>query len=216
MKSERKNNYDILRIISSIAVILLHVNAYYFRDRAYAPNMSYHYVIESLINIVTRFSVPVFVMMSGALTLTKKENNDFKEFYQKISYKIILFTLGAGLIIFVADEIIQIFSAHNYLLAVKCIILGSFYNFWFIYMIIGLYVLTPFIVHIKQWIGFRRYAAGTGVLLVLSCVSQATSHYILPYSIGVIFSFLSYYMLGDIICEMHQNMLGGGDTKSII
>lgn len=55
--TQRQSNYDFLRIISAIAVIFLHVNWHYFCVRSQSPAFEINYVIESIINIVTRFSV---------------------------------------------------------------------------------------------------------------------------------------------------------------
>ena len=60
-----ENNYDLLRIV----VILIHVNWYRFGERYNTPDSSLLWTIEALVNIMTRFSVPVFVMLSGAYNL---------------------------------------------------------------------------------------------------------------------------------------------------
>ena len=84
----RENNYDLLRIISTFAVILIHVNAFYISKMTdYASNL---YWIGSAINIVTRFSVPCFVMLSGAFLLSNPKNKDYKTFYKKTFSKIFL------------------------------------------------------------------------------------------------------------------------------
>ena len=42
----------------------------------------------SLINIITRFSVPCLVMFFGAFILSYENNADYKHFYVKSFYKI--------------------------------------------------------------------------------------------------------------------------------
>lgn len=69
--SNRLNNYDALRIISTVAVILIHVNWQFFWTKAATPSMSVNYIVESSINIIARFSVPAFVMISGAFNLKR-------------------------------------------------------------------------------------------------------------------------------------------------
>lgn len=84
-KINRQGNYDLLRIISTIAVVLIHVNA----TVADSNNISLvGFNICSLINIITRFSVPCFVMLSGAFILNNEKNADYKHFYAKSFYKI--------------------------------------------------------------------------------------------------------------------------------
>ena len=72
----RYNNYDLLRIISTIAVILIHSNFHYFCDRYSTPLLSVNYTVESFVNIITRFSVPVFVMLSGGFNLSNEKNEN--------------------------------------------------------------------------------------------------------------------------------------------
>ena len=73
-KINRQSNFDLLRIISTFAVVLIHVNA----TVANSNNISLvGFNICSLINIITRFSVPCFVMLSGAFILNNEKNADY-------------------------------------------------------------------------------------------------------------------------------------------
>lgn len=84
-KINRQSNFDLLRIISTFAVVLIHVNA----NVADSNNISLvGFNFCSLINIITRFSVPCFVMLSGAFILNNEKNADYKHFYAKSFYKI--------------------------------------------------------------------------------------------------------------------------------
>ena len=80
--SNRLNNYDALRIISTVAVIFIHVNWQFFWTKAATPSMSVNYIVESSINIIARFSVPAFVMISGAFNLKNKRNGEFANFFR--------------------------------------------------------------------------------------------------------------------------------------
>lgn len=66
---ERNYNLDILRIISTIAVVLLHISAqnYYNIDV-----VSDEFEIFAITNGMVRWCVPVFLMISGALFLGEK------------------------------------------------------------------------------------------------------------------------------------------------
>lgn len=69
----RDNNLDLLRIISTFSVILIHVNYYFFQSRVFTPEFTKLYIFESMVNTVTRFSVPYFIMISGAYLLNNKK-----------------------------------------------------------------------------------------------------------------------------------------------
>jgi surface polysaccharide O-acyltransferase-like enzyme len=83
----------------------------------------------------------------------------------------------------------------------KCWLKGTLGNLWFMPMIIGLYAITPSILIIKKNITERSFKILGCFIIILAIISQATSTYILPYSLGVIMSYLGYYMMGSVIYD---------------
>lgn len=64
-----KTYLDLLRIISALAVIVIHLAS----DRlVFSTPNSFEWQSLNLLNSISRFCVPVFVMISGALFLEKK------------------------------------------------------------------------------------------------------------------------------------------------
>lgn len=198
---KRENNYDLLRIVSALAVIIIHVNWFYFEKRAFDYSGDFYYFIESILNIITRFSVPVFVMLSGAFILHNGDNRFFTDFYKKTSYKVFLPAMSVVILYLLIDELIAIFEDQDYVTPIKLLILGNYKNLWFLYMILGLYLLVPFVIRIKETIGNRMFKKIGYLFLLWSIFSQATSNFKCAYDIGVIFAFLSYFILGNIIYE---------------
>lgn len=203
---QRYNNYDLLRIISTIAVILIHVNYMYFQHRAYEPQLNVLYCIESFLNIITRFSVPVFIMISGGFNLKNSKNGNLGEFYKKTIWKIFFPAAGAMILFLIIDGIRTIIGKNNILLgSIKGIITGGFYNLWFLYMLAGLYILTPFVIKLKEVIAGTTYKNIAVLLMFWAVVSQAVSSQKLAYAIGVVVSFLGYYLLGDVILSLNYS-----------
>lgn len=197
---ERENNFDLLRIISTIAVILIHVNYMFFQYHWMNPDMGdAYYVVESIVNIITRFSVPCFVLLSGAFILRNKKNRDFRSFYRKAAYKIFLPLVGVILFLLALDEVYAALGSHKFLSPFKGILTGSFFNLWYMYMLGGLYFLAPAIIRLKECLSLRQYHLVTVVMLLWACISQASSHYAIAYSGGVVAAYISYFMAGDVI-----------------
>ncbi len=200
---DRQNNFDLLRILSTFAVILIHVNAYV----ASQENISLvGYNVQNFINVITRFSVPCFVMMSGAFILSNKKNENYKKFYAKSFYKI-----GIPLIIFsaatIALSIINcLISNTNIFVPIWDLLKGDFSNYWFMFMLIGLYFLAPIIIRIKRTISNKCYIIGSVIWMIIACISQSSSTYKVSYSFGVIFSFLGYFLIGNVIYENLRNL----------
>lgn len=77
---KRESNYDILRVISAFAVVMLHVSGgmLAFNDMGVPTNLNLPLM---LINHIVRFAVPCFFMLSGAFHLADKKNVDYRYFY---------------------------------------------------------------------------------------------------------------------------------------
>ena len=183
--SKRENNFDFLRILATIAVIMIHVNYIFFQFRWETPDLgSLYYVAESLINIITRFSVPAFVLLSGAFVLQNPKNKDFKYFYKKTGYKILLPFLGVVILGLYISEM-NVVIAHKSLIGpIKGALAGSFFNLWYMYMLLGLYICVPVIIRIKEVLTVHQYKMVAIGMMLLAITSQATSHYKVAYSGG--------------------------------
>ena len=63
---------DVVRVIACLAVILLHLSATIVMDRDLLGTVGWH--IANVIDAATRWCVPVFVMLSGALLLDPQKH----------------------------------------------------------------------------------------------------------------------------------------------
>ena len=68
---EKNYNLELVRMISFIFVIAIHVTNYYCRAWGKIPQEEY--VFSLAVNVVSRMSVPCFLMISGALLLGRDE-----------------------------------------------------------------------------------------------------------------------------------------------
>ena len=127
--------FDILRIISSFAVVLIHVSARYNRFDINSHNwkISFYY------NGMSRFAVPLFFMMSGALFLNK--NIPLKKIFNKYIKNIIIHLLFWSFIysIYILD-----ISKKNIPKIIIKLFSGN-YHFWYLYTTIELYICVPFL-----------------------------------------------------------------------
>ena len=193
----RENQYDVLRIISCIAVVLIHANWFYFSSKYNAPDGTSTWAVEALTNILTRFSIPCFAMISGAFNLRREVNA--LDFYKKTSFKIFLPTI-IFIVLFTIYQILEnIIFKRNLIYRLRGILSGGFFNFWFVYMLVILYLLTPAIILIKNRCTWTQYKVIAVMWAIWAVASQATSSQKLAWSIGVVMAYVPYYMLGDIL-----------------
>ncbi|WP_243384737.1 acyltransferase [Geothrix alkalitolerans] len=139
---EKNTNIDLMRVISAFAVVWLHVSANVVTRH---PNVhSNAWWVANTADAYSRWCVPVFVMISGALLLSKSNRTTVNNFYKKRMTRIL-----PPLVIWTAIYLIfQIFtnSAFGFKYAIMSIIKGMpYYHLWYVYMLLGLYAAAPFI-----------------------------------------------------------------------
>lgn len=161
-------------------------------------------IVILLYNTLSRFAVPCFVMLSGAFLLSDNRNGEYKYFYNKSVKTIILPTLIFTILYFLYSEaivcaqiVIKGNSISEILLPVKQVIIGApFYHMWYMYMIIGLYLLIPLIIQVKSSLGEKIFFRISIVLMLITSVSGWTSTFDLDWSIAKVICYVGYLMIG--------------------
>lgn len=75
---QRENNFDLLRIIATFGVISIHIGSDF--------NVKYSSDFGTFFNIFFKFSVPLFLMLSGAFVFKRKIEPSI--FYKKAMKKL--------------------------------------------------------------------------------------------------------------------------------
>ncbi|WP_413853484.1 acyltransferase [Candidatus Ruminimicrobium bovinum] len=130
MKKQRIFYFDFLRIFAALAVVMA---------SQYNLTGIYHYSACFLDGIV-RWGVPIFVMISGTLFLEPKKtitiNNILKKYIFRIAILFVVWSLFYSCINCVTRDNL------SFSFILKHIVIGHFHQ-WFLYMIAGLYLITP-------------------------------------------------------------------------
>ena len=83
---------------------------------------------------------------------------------------------------------------------------------WYMYMMIGVYFLAPFIVLVKINIPDKDFEKIACIFTIWASLSSWTSNYLLQWDLGKAFLYMGYFMLGYIIRNRtrskHNNLLG--------
>jgi len=74
---------DIIRILSGFGVVLIHVTDPFIVYPPYEGVRGLSWLVLEITNTLFRFSVPLFVMLSGYLLLNPQKTYDFGQFYKK-------------------------------------------------------------------------------------------------------------------------------------
>ena len=160
MPKYRESNFDLLRIISAFAVVMLHVSYLFLKIDDQSVFSNCHFPILFMTSI-TRFAVPCFFMLSGAFILADERNADYKYFYKK-SFKNIGITsiifcllyifysiakLVAGIFVFHKHDVNYIFQ--GMIGIIESLVVGSpAGHLWYLFTLVGLYIAAPFVIRL--------------------------------------------------------------------
>lgn len=126
---------DLLRVLASFAVIVLHVSAQNMGD-----SCDLQWSISNIFDSMTRWCVPMFVMISGALFLDPNKHISYKTIYTKNIVRIIVAFIFWSIIYAIYCHLtFQPLSAFG---LISEVMVGHF-HLWFLYMIIGVYITIP-------------------------------------------------------------------------
>lgn len=144
-KKETKNYIayaDIARLLSAFAVVVLHVSgARLIRE----PIGSINFVWAAFFDCVTRWCVPLFIMLSGMLFLNKKKKLNVKALYTKnILRMVTAFVFWSLVYNFYTGLSVTTGLKDALLYAVKNFHNGAM-HLWFMFIIVGLYIVLPFV-----------------------------------------------------------------------
>ena len=210
MKRERENNYDVLRILCTFAVIIVHVSSIYINAITDAGIFGKPYLDNMLMNITVytmpRFTVPCFIMMSGAFALADKKTGDYRPYYRKFFKTIFIPTMVFSLFYCIYNYSLELGNIINgtgmtdILAPVKDWIKGyPFYHMWYMYMMLGVYMLAPIVYRFKEDIGDKYFERIAWVFISLASISEWTSTKMFNWDIGYSFGYLGYFMIGYVI-----------------
>ena len=155
-------------------------------------------------------------MLSGAFIIADKRNVDYKYFYRKSFKNIGVYTVIFSFIYFaysilrgLLGVILDIEDVNDLFGPVKSLLLGRpYYHMWYLYMLMGVYLLAPFIIRFKQDIGEKNFSKIVWPFLLAACLSNCTSTYKLSWDVGLSFTYLGYFMIGYEIRKiggLHKN-----------
>lgn len=211
-KKTRELNYDILRIVACIAVILIHISAIYYYsiyDSSYfGQTYDSNSFIIVILNVLGNFAVPCFVMLTGTFVLSNDKNQDRRYLYKKAIKNILVPTIIIGIIYFIYKEgvtinniIHQKENLINITYPLKILIFGEpCYHMWYMSMLIGLYIIIPDIIKYTRKIERHKKSStifAIIILYLLICGHFDTSK--LKYSVAIFIPYISYLLLGYLI-----------------
>ena len=159
------NQFSYIRIIACLFIVLLHTvfaSTIYYKDTAGANQILFAQMTQHLL----MWAVPCFLMVTGALLLQPEKVISAKKLYGKyirrVAVALIVFTLVFQIIDFKIGEeesivkgwLSNLFQGH------------SWAHMWYLYLMIGLYLMIPFYKMITEKATDRQLWCLTGIIIL--------------------------------------------------
>jgi surface polysaccharide O-acyltransferase-like enzyme len=194
---------DAIRAYAIILVVMLHVSGtFVVQFDALDPSAWW---IMNAIDSFSRPAVPLFVMISGMFLLDPARQQRIGTFFKKRIGRIALPFFGWAMI-YLAWRTIYHAESMTTEEAVREIIQGPVYtHLWFIYMIIGLYLLTPVLRIYVRYSSRSNQMYFLTLWFIFASVLPVIDRY-LDLGSGIyrpVFQCLGYYLLGHMLRD-HQ------------
>ncbi len=205
-------NVNLIRTVAIIGVILLHAAGRYTitsqelstLNPLQATSWSFVTFYQS---IAVTTGVPLFLMMTGALLLEPYKTENLTLFFRKRWVRIGLPIIFWGVIYFAWDFLVQGLPFSG-LAILQGILNGPYTQFWYIYVLIGLYFLTPilrvFIAHADQTLVKYFLAVWVIGVSILPIASLFTT-FALNENVFVLTGYVGYFVLGTYLFTLKNS-----------
>ncbi|MGN0549012.1 MAG: acyltransferase [Acutalibacteraceae bacterium] len=191
-KKERLIYADILRIVSIFGVLVIHSVSLFWR---HIPIKTVSWAVFACLDSVFRFSVPVFIMISGMFMLSPEKDRGIKNLYSKnilhIFTSFVFWSFLYALFNSIPTNPEISFSTRDFILR---IIKGE-YHLWFLFMIAGLYIVTPILRKIVDDKKLTEYFLA--IWFVFCLFANFTK--LIPFIGDTIFEFFEGFRISDAI-----------------
>ncbi len=206
MTKDRNLSLDLLRIIACYLVIQQHTSEFYYIGDELSVVTGSNTFWIGIITSLCRTSVPLFVMLSGFLLLPMQGDiaTFFRRRFTRIVYPFIVWcVIYAGYFMLTRDESIVQMGIH--ILHIPINFGCEVGHLWYIYMLIGLYLVTPIISPWLERASKRELEGYLGLWLLTTFLPYI--HQVYPEVLGEAFwndtpllyyftGFIGYFILG--------------------
>ena len=174
---EKNYNLEIIRMVSFILVIVIHVTNYFCR--AYGQITEGEYLFSLVLDAAARISVPCFFMISGALLLGREE--PLEKHWKRLLRFVIALVVWSAVYYFWNTY----YMKSEYDLR-QILYVPAEAHLWYLYAMIPIYLVMPFFqvmcrhMNLKQEKAFLIVATGAVLFNYLLWMMQGEAYYDLP------------------------------------
>lgn len=141
--ANRKVHLDLLRVIASFCVILIH--CFIYRDLA-GEQSEFNIAASNFYGILSRWAVPCFVMISGMMFLNENKDIPIKKLYSKYILRLFVSYVFWSCVYAAFNSLFEVGDSlsEKFRFFINNCFSGEL-HMWYVLMIIGLYIASPVI-----------------------------------------------------------------------
>ncbi len=226
---KRENGLDLVRILAAFLVVAVHVCTVQRKAALASDVIDFNYHFFAGMRHLGQSAVIVFIMLSGAFVLKAKSTADYKSFYKKSWGKIVVPTIIFSIFYLffewfiyyktgVFDGYLEGNVAFNSFFIQLVLALEGLpaEHMWYMYALVGIYVLAPFVAMAKEKMSERDFTIACIVMCVWGVVDALTQPQILNWGIGFVSRLLGIFMMGYVVHEWALKKSGNGLAITLI
>ena len=207
MGKKRNLGLDLSRVIAMVFVVAVHVVDGLFNMMPDKETGTV-FMADMILAVIGKSFMSVFFMTSGAFVLGSASTLNYRAFYRKAWKRLGIPTVVFSLLYFLTTPLWTVLYYETGLAAYPALLWEGFLNLlrgeasvhlWFMFTLIGLYLLAPVLVKARELFGEKGFAAATGIMCVWSLISAQSETYTIRWSTGHIMAFIGLFMLGYVL-----------------
>jgi surface polysaccharide O-acyltransferase-like enzyme len=208
---------DNARIIACFTIVFLHVaSGIVYHDPVFNSTA---YWAGNIYNSFVRWSVPFFLMISGALLLDPAKNEPAAAFYRKrfsrIIVPLVFWTFFYSALRFTEDMRQGVAANVELAKLAKDVCSGNpYYHLWYLYMLVGLYLFMPIVRYCVKAAPVADLRLLCTAWFIIAITTSAAYSFSGPHTakfslfLGSFFNFMPYCLAGYLIAKT-----GGAQTQ---
>ena len=209
--TKRNYAFDVLRFAAISAVIMIHVSSRLFYEFDSAT-----FLVGNIFNSVSRFAVPVFAMITGALLLREEKEISVKEVFSKyILRTALLFVFWSGVYVVIFRVLVPLKNGIQPDVSemLKSFIKGH-YHMWYLYMLAGFYLVLPLMKKFVRKDNMKAVSCVTAAMIIIQSLLPLADIFIVKHTefsvvsfyensgLRTFFGFHMFFLLGRILSSI--------------
>ena len=194
-KKERIVWLDLLRVIAMMSIIFYHVAGNTLGTYNITGTSK---TVYEIIMLLLSFAIPIFMMISGYIFLNPNKKITVKEMLSKYCFRILLAILIFGSM-FVLIEQVYLNNFDILELIKRVVFNDTWAHMWYLYLILGIYLITPIFKLITDNIDDKRFNYLIILLFIFTiCIPELNRllKWNIDLSIGITSTYIFYYFYG--------------------